>query len=113
MDDLGRALANFQVRVDGNPMVRKMLKDWNRHIVVKPTTGPPYSLVISKARLEQIVEEELSDAEVMLTARDEVLVGIFDGSINPADAYASGDLLFHGTIQDEMRLDAVVQYVWD
>ena len=112
MADLYEVLRLFQTRVNAEPTVKKMLRDWDRRLAIEATDGPSYTVIVQGGQMVDILAEVAPDPDVSLMADTDVLTGIFTGTLNPMWAYNAGDLAFHGSTPDEMRLDAVVQYVW-
>lgn len=119
MSALRQALEEFVVRVNGNGLVRRMLADWERRILIEARdTGERYFLVSTGSGVGPVEDagadvEAGSAADMRITGDAGVLTGIFRGERNPAEEYMAGRVGFHGSSRDEMRLDAVIQYVWE
>ena len=110
---LQRILAGFAEKVNGHKLVQKMMKDWTRNIVLDVTdAAAAWTLAVVDGKVQGVRPGRAEPAHVTLAAPEAVLAGIFEGKLNPAREFAAGRLKFSGSSKDEMRLDAVVQYVW-
>lgn len=110
---LRQVLAGFAQKVNGHKLVQKMMKDWTRNIVLDATdAGVAWTLAVLDGKVQEVRDGRAEPAHVVLAAPEAVLAGIFEGRLNPAKEFSAGRLKFSGSSKDEMRLDAVVQYVW-
>ncbi len=106
-------LAGFAEKVNAHKLVQKMMKDWTRNIVLDVTdSGSAWTLAVVDGKVAEVRAGRSEPAHVTLAAPEAVLAGIFEGKLNPAKEFSAGRLKFSGSSKDEMRLDAVVQYVW-
>lgn len=114
-DEFLRILEDFRERAHGNKIVLKMLKDWTRNIHLTATDGEQrtWTIVVENGRIDRIVPEALEPRDIHIQAALESLAGIFRGELNPAKEFAKGNLKFTGSNKDEMRLDAIIQYLWE
>jgi len=105
------SLNDFAARVNTNPLVQKMLKDWDRNILISVNdTGKQYTISV-KARTVSVIPGDVG-ADIVISGGEEVLTGIFCGRLNPVREYSRGNVNFRGSAKDEMKVDAVIQMVW-
>jgi len=113
-DDLTAILEDFKQRANENRIVRKMLKDWTRNIQVTATDlDRVWTIVVDNGTVVRIADEPVEPRHVHIQSEAEALAGIFRGEKNPAEEFSKGNLKFTGSAKDEMRIDAVIQYIWD
>lgn len=126
-------LEDFRARSLGNKIVQKMLKEWTRNILVTATDvaagpggtggsgaagdeglgGRTWTIVVDNGQIARIAPEAVEPRHVHIHAPIAALAGIFRGELNPAKEFAAGNLKFIGSGKDEMRLDAVIDYIWE
>ncbi len=108
-------LEAFRARAVENKIVLKMLKDWTRNIHLSATDlgGRTWTVVVDGGTVARIVPEAVEPRDVHVQAGLAALAGIFRGELNPAKEFAKGNLKFTGSNKDEMRLDAIIQYLWE
>lgn len=112
--DLTAILEDFMRRANDNRIVQKMLKEWTRNIQVTATDlGQVWTIVVDNGRVARIAGEAVEPRDVHIQAGAAALAGIFRGEMNPAQEFAKGNLKFTGSAKDEMRIDAVIQYIWE
>ncbi|HCJ10526.1 MAG TPA: hypothetical protein DHW14_05115 [Clostridiales bacterium] len=113
-DDLTAILEDFKERANENRIVRKMLKDWTRNIQVTATDlGRVWTIVVDNGTVLRIAAGPVEPRHVHIQSDAEALAGIFRGEKNPVEEFSKGNLKFTGSARDEMRIDAVIQYIWD
>ncbi len=115
-EELTAVLEDFRARAQGNRIVLKMLKEWTRNIHVTATDiegGRTWTIVVDNGRIARIAPEAVEPRDVLIQAPISALAGIFRGELNPAKEFAAGNLKFIGSAKDEMRLDAVIDYLWE
>ncbi len=115
-DEFAAILEDFRARSLGNKIVQKMLKEWTRNILVTATDVPggrTWTIVVDNGQIARIAPEALEPRHVHIQAPIAALAGIFRGELNPAKEFAAGNLKFIGSSKDEMRLDAVIDYIWE
>lgn len=113
-DELSAILEDFRARAQENRIVQKMLKEWTRNIQVTATDlGRTWTIVIDNGRIARIAPEAVEPRDVHIQAASDTLAGIFRGQLNPAKEYAQGNVKFTGSAKDEMRIDAIIQYLWE
>jgi len=126
-EELTAILEDFKARADGNRLVQKMLKEWTRNIHITATDlsarpevageaaagGRTWTIVVDNGRIARVAPEPVEPRDVHIQAPAAALAGIFRGELNPAREFAAGNLKFFGSSKDEMRLDAVIDYIWE
>lgn len=113
-DELTAILNDFMGRANENRIVRKMLKDWSRNIQVTATDlDKVWTIVVDDGTVTRIATEPVEPRHVHIQAGADALAGIFRGELNPAEEFSKGNLKFTGSAKDEMRIDAVIQYIWE
>ncbi len=113
-EELTAILEDFREKANANPIVRKMLKEWTRNIHVTATDlGSVWTIVVDNGTVTRVAPEGLEPRDIHIQAVAGALAGIFRGELNPAKEFARGNLKFTGSAKDEMRLDAIIQYIWE
>jgi putative sterol carrier protein len=114
-EELTAILEDFRLRAHENKIVLKMLKDWTRNIHVTATDldARTWTMVIDNGRIVRVALEAVEPRDIHIQALVVALAGIFRGELNPAKEFAKGNLKFIGSNKDEMRLDAIIQYLWE
>lgn len=127
-EELTTILEDFRTRAQGNKLVLKMLKEWTRNIHVTATDvaepgadagvgsgleGRTWTIVVDNGQIARIATEAVEPRDIHIQAPLKALAGIFRGELNPAKEFAAGNLKFIGSSKDEMRLDAVIDYLWE
>src|SRR4051812_1529145 len=90
-------LEDFKACFNTNPRAQKLVKDWNRLILLDATdTRTSYGLFVKNQELTEVkpVTEFNSDDEgvVHLQGEEQVLRDVFSGKYNPATALTDGAL---------------------
>ena len=110
-------LRNFQHLFNENPRVKKLVKNWERIILLDATdTGSKYSLVVKADEMTEVRKaaqsEEEADDVVQLQAEESVLQQIFSGKYNPATALLDGALAVFSEERDKVKLEALAMVIW-
>jgi putative sterol carrier protein len=110
-------LRNFQHLFNGNPKVKKLVKNWERTILLAATdTGSKYSLVVKAEEMTEVRNaaqaEEDDSGIVHLQAEESVLQQIFSGKYNPATALLDGALAVFSDERDKVKLEALAMVIW-
>lgn len=111
------ALQDFKDRFNTNPRAQKLVKDWNRIVLLDSTdTGSKFGLVLKdqvmvEVRSMQDYDEEADDI-VHLQAEEDVLHEIFAGRYNPATALVDGALAVFSPDRDKVKLEALAMVIW-
>jgi hypothetical protein len=114
--DLKECLDDFQQRFNTNERVRKLVKNWDRQVMVEATdTGAIYTMYVEDAQMRRI-EEGRSEGDdeylVHLQASNETLMEIFSGNYNPSTALLDGMLSVFSNERDKVKLEACAMVIW-
>jgi hypothetical protein len=114
--DLKECLDDFQQRFNTNERVRKLVKNWDRQVMVEATdTGAVYTMYVEDAEMRRI-EEGRSEGDdeylVHLQASNETLMEIFSGNYNPSTALLDGMLSVFSNERDKVKLEACAMVIW-
>jgi hypothetical protein len=117
LTDLRSCLEDFQQRFNTNPRVKKLVKNWQRQIMVDPVdTGRVMTMLIADEELHTIVDGPPPQADdeflVHLQADDQTLVEIFSGNYNPSNALLDGLLSVFSNDKDKVKLEALAMVIW-
>jgi hypothetical protein len=110
-------LQGFKERFNNNPRAGKLVKDWNRIVLLDSTdTGSKFGLVVQDQVLTEVrpmkgFDEEAGDL-VHLQAEEDVLHEIFSGRYNPASALVDGALAVYSPDRDKVKLEALAMVIW-
>jgi hypothetical protein len=110
-------LQDFKERFNTNPRAQKLVKDWNRIVLLDSTdTGSKFGLVLKDQVMVEVrsmpdVDEE-ADGLVHLQAEEDVLAEIFSGRYNPATALVDGALAVYSADRDKVKLEALAMVIW-
>ena len=115
--DLKECLEDFQQRFNTNGRVRKLVKNWDRQVMVEATdTGAIYTMWIEDAELRRIDEGRPDGGDdeylVHLQASNETLMEIFSGNYNPSTALLDGMLSVFSNERDKVKLEACAMVIW-
>ena len=114
--DLRECLEDFQQRFNTNGRVRKLVKNWDRQVLVEATdTGAVYTMHIEDAELRRIDEGRAEGDDeylVHLQASNETLMEIFSGNYNPSTALLDGMLSVFSNERDKVKLEACAMVIW-
>lgn len=110
-DPLLEALEGFRKKAMASWPVRRLLAKWDRTIEVRL---PDRSYYLRSKAGEILAPATSHDgkAEIVLAASEEVMRGVFEGSLNPARAHLDGRLVAEGSTADQLVLDAIVLLIW-
>lgn len=114
--DLKECLDDFQQRFNTNERVRKLVKNWDRQVMVEATdTGAIYTMYVEDAQMRRI-EEGRSEGDdeylVHLQASNETLMEVFSGNYNPSTALLDGMLSVFSNERDKVKLEACAMVIW-
>jgi hypothetical protein len=114
--DLKACLDDFQQRFNTNGRVKKLVKNWDRQVMVEATdTGAIYTMYVEDAEMRRI-EEGRSEGDdeylVHLQASNETLMEIFSGNYNPSTALLDGMLSVFSNERDKVKLEACAMVIW-
>jgi putative sterol carrier protein len=111
---LEMSLQAFSGRFNSNERVRKLIKGWNRSVMLEATdTGSHFSLIISDLALTEVKKGLIQgDPPIHLQAEEDVLRRVFTGEYNPAAALMDGALAVFSDERDKVKLEAIAMVVW-
>ena len=110
-------LLDFQERFNTNPRVKKLIKKWEREIMLDATdTGALHTMVVQGQELREIVDGKAPSGDqellVHLQAEEATLKDIFSGEYNPATAVIDGVLSVFSKERDKIKLEALAMVIW-
>jgi hypothetical protein len=110
-------LQDFKDRFNNNPRAQKLVKDWDRIVLLDATdTGSKFGLVVQEQALTEIRPmpdfDEEAEGLVHLQAEEDVLNEIFSGKYNPATALVDGALAVYSADRDKVKLEALAMVIW-
>lgn len=110
-------LDDFKSRFNTNPRAQKLVKDWNRLILLDATdTRTSYGLLVDNQQLKEVRHVDNIDDEeenmVHLQGEEQVLKDIFSGKYNPATALTDGALAVFSKDKDKVKLEALAMVIW-
>jgi putative sterol carrier protein len=116
LDYLG-TLLEFRQRFNTNDKVKKLIKNWNRLILLSAKdTGSKYGLVVRNDEMVEVRSASNADDDadelVHLEADESVLRDIFSGKYNPATALLDGALAVFSADRDKVKLEALAMVIW-
>lgn len=110
------SLHDFQDRFNRNPRAHKLVKSWDREILVEATdTDVRYTMTVEGARLADVASGEPEGRypdPVHLQSDEETLVEIFRGAYNPSTALLDGVLAVFSSDKDKVKLEALAMVIW-
>ena len=104
IDLLDEKVIEFNSRIDNEPKFSKMIEGKNRTICISVSDGENYSSKLENLRIEDFVKTDNADADLVVTANSEVLIGLINREISPIKAYMSGDLKVKASLTDMLLL---------
>jgi len=108
-------LDDFRHRFNQNPRVKKIIKDWNRSIVVECLdTGEALTLVIRDLEVTEILPyaAETHESRILLQANQDIHKQIFTGIYNPSHALMDGAIAVFASDRDQVKLEAIAMVTW-
>ena len=107
-EEIVEAYAEWQARSNANERLRKMVRGWDRVIVIDTSdTEERFTITVADALLEDIVVGAPDVVDLVVTGTSEDFCDMFWGDLNPSEKYTSGEIVIHGAQADVMRLDAI------
>ena len=108
---LDEKVIEFNSRIDSEPEFSKMIEGKNRTICICISDGNKinngkinYSTKLENMRIEDFIQNEDTNADLVVTANSEVLIGLINREISPIKAYMSGDLKVKASLTDMLLL---------
>ena len=81
-----------------------MIEGKNRTICICVSDGENYASKLEDLRIKDFVKTDNTDADLVVTANSEVLIGLINREISPIKAYMSGDLKVKASLTDMLLL---------
>ena len=115
--DYQTVLHAFQDRFNGHERAKKLVKNWDRFILLNAIdTGSKFALVIKDQVLTDVQPvsdyDDQADDLVHMQGEEEVLKNIFSGVCNPATALVDGALAVFSKERDKVKLEALAMIIW-
>ena len=101
---LDEKVIEFNSRIDSEPEFSKMIEGKNRTICICISGGDNFSTKLEDMRIEDFVQNDDANADLVVTANSEVLIGLINREISPIKAYMSGDLKVKASLTDMLLL---------
>ena len=114
--DLKTSLVQFSALVEAHPRMQTLLKGWDRTLVVHAIDNAhSYTLRFEGCRVADLRDGAAppGDGTIVVKGSEEVLTGIFSGTLNPTSEYFDGRLHLDASESDQVKLDAVTLILWD
>ena len=112
---LAECLQHFQSTFNDNSRVKKLIKGWERSIIVEATdTNAMLTMIITDLVMTEVREgaHPNEDNPIHLQASQDVLIRIFSGDYNPAHALIDGELAVFSSEKDKVKLEAITMVIW-
>jgi len=113
---LDDCLHGFQNTFNANESVKKLVRGWDRSIVVEATdTESVLTMIVHDLSIKAIKvgsDGEDFDSVIHLQASEENLIRIFSGDYNPANALIDGELAVFSSEKDKVKLEAISMVIW-
>jgi len=114
---LGDCLLSFQNQFNANERVKKLVKGWDRSIVVEATDSESvFTMIVHDLIITDLTPgahgNDDDDNLIHLQASEETLIRIFSGDYNPANALIDGELSVFSSEKDKVKLEAVAIVIW-
>jgi hypothetical protein len=113
---LDDCLNGFQNTFNANESVKKLVRGWDRSIVVEATdTESVLTMIVHDLSIKAIKvgsDDENADTLIHLQASEENLIRIFSGDYNPANALIDGELAVFSSEKDKVKLEAISMVIW-
>ena len=101
---LDEKVIEFNSRIDGEPEFSKMIEGKDRTICICVSNGENFSTKLENMRIDDFVQNEDANADLVVTANSEILIGLINREISPIKAYMSGDLKVNASWTDMLLL---------
>lgn len=105
----------FRATFNENARVKKLIKNWDRSIIVEATdTGATQTMMVSDLVMNEVRAGAHEDGEnpIHLQASQETAIRIFSGDYNPAHALIDGELAVFSSEKDKVKLEAITMVIW-
>ncbi len=105
-------LEEFAAQCNQNERLRKMNRDWSRLIELVATDRNVTYWLRSEQGLITAGMGDVDEADLKISASEDILQEVFSGAVTPTEPYNAGDLLVKGHQDDLMRLDIITLLIW-
>lgn len=108
-------LKHFQETFNNNARVHKLIKNWDRSVIVEATdTEAVLTMMISDLAMTEVKAgaHPEGDNSIHLQAAQDTLIRIFSGDYNPAHALIDGELAVFSSEKDKIKLEAITMVIW-
>ena len=114
MSSLASALDIFSKRVNGHDRLHKLIRTWNRTLLIESLDAPEkHVLVVDGGKVALLGADALGgEPDVFVQGDAAVLVDVFSGTRNPAAAVLDGEMVVLGSDTDQLKLDAIAFVLW-
>lgn len=113
---LGDCLDEFRSTFNAHQSVKKLVKGWDRFIVVEAIdTESVLTMIVRDLLVTDIragAHGEDDDNLIHLQASEHNLIRIFSGDYNPANALIDGELAVFSSEKDKVKLEAISTVIW-
>ncbi len=112
---LAECLDDFKNTFNSNGRVQKLIKNWNRSVIVDATdTGSILTMMIKDLVMYEVKPGAHPDEDypIHLQASQETLIRVFSGDYNPAHALIDGELAVFSNEKDKVKLEAITMVIW-
>ena len=112
---LSECLNKFQNTFNDNARVKKLIKNWDRSIIVEATdTNVTLTMVIADLLMTEVKDGAHPNEEypIHLQGSEDTLIRIFSGDYNPAHALIDGELAVFSSEKDKVKLEAITMVIW-
>lgn len=99
---LENLIARFNDRSEADESLRAELEGMEKVIQVI-TDRQRFHMILKNCRIVDLGEGELESADLTITADEETLRGVIEGSIPPFKAFATGKLKVKASLEDILR----------
>ena len=106
---------HFEHTFNENARVKKLIKNWDRSIIVEATdNNVTLTMVIADLLMTEVKEgaHPNEDYPIHLQASEDTLIRIFSGDYNPAHALIDGELAVFSSEKDKVKLEAITMVIW-
>lgn len=97
------AIAKFNEKVASDPKLAQEVEGVRRIVLIDLKTSK-YHFVLEDRRIEGLEDGGIDNPDVTILTDEETLAGLFNRTIGPMKAYATGRLKFRATLDDVIRL---------
>lgn len=114
MTAIKHQLQAFQEKLNANQQIGKLINNWNPNIIIKAlNSDEQYTMFVADGKISHIENGLFESAhEITIEGDSDILLKVFSGTTNPAEAVLDGELFVYGGDQDQIKLDALTLVIW-